>query len=132
MMNKETILIIDDELDVLLVLKKALDAEDYSVITAPSGNEGVAIARSKHPDLIILDRALGDMLGEEVAEILRNDPDTKGIPIVYLSALFSKTDEEEKCHCFNGSAMFAKPYNINELVTTIEKLLRESKCYSTK
>ena len=128
MMSKETILIIDDETDVLLVLKKALDGEGYSVITAPNGNEGIETVRAKLPDLIVLDRALGDMLGEEVAEILSNDPDTKGIPIVYLSALFSKSDEEEKCHCFNGSAMFAKPYNINELVTTIEKLLRESKC----
>jgi DNA-binding response OmpR family regulator len=131
-MDNETILIIDDEMDVLLVLEKALVVEGYTVITAPSGNEGLAVAKSKLPDLIILDRALGDMLGEEVAEELRNDPNTKGIPIVYISALFSKTDEEEKCHCFNGSAMFAKPYDMKELAVTIEKLLRESKCYSDK
>jgi DNA-binding response OmpR family regulator len=129
-MKKDNILIIDDEMDVVLVLKKALDMEEYSVITASSGNEGIATARAKLPDLIILDRALGDMLGEEVAEVLRNDAKTKGIPIVYLSALFSGADEEEKCHTFNGSAMFAKPYNIKELVETIEKLLRESKCCS--
>ena len=131
-MDKEKILIIDDEMDVVLVLKRALAIEEYSVITAPSGNEGITAAKSHQPDLIILDRALGDMLGEEVAEELRQDMKTKCIPIVYLSALFSKTDEEEKLHMFNGSAMFAKPYNIKELVTTIEKLLREYKCYSNE
>ena len=49
-MSKETILIIDDEMDVVLVLEKALVTEDYSIITAASGNEGIAVAKAKLPD----------------------------------------------------------------------------------
>ena len=105
------------------MLEKALAAEEYHVITACSGNEGIASAKLKRPDLIILDRALGDMLGEEVAERLREDPKIKDIPIVFLSALFSKTDEVEKCHSFNGSKMFAKPYDMVELLAGVEKVI---------
>ena len=121
-MNEKTILIIDDEMDLRLVLEKALTAEEYDVITA-SGNEGIASAKLKQPDLIILDRALGDMLGEEVAAKLQSYPKTKDIPIVFLSALFSKTDEVEKCHSFNGKPMFAKPYDMVELLAGGENVI---------
>lgn len=119
------ILIVDDEMDTRLLLEKGLIAEGYSVTTAYNGNKGLALAKSNLPDLIILDRALGDMLGEEVAARLKEDPKTKDISIIFLSALFSKKDEIKRCHTFNDSPMFAKPYDIEELVTTIEELLQK-------
>jgi len=119
------ILIVDDEMDVRLMLEKRLSAEGYSVITAYNGNKGLALAKLNRPDLIILDRALGDMLGEEVAARLKEDPKTKDIPVIFLSALFSKKDEIKRCHTFNDSPMFAKPYDVEELVTTIEELLQK-------
>ena len=119
------ILIVDDEMDVRLMLEKRLSAEGYFVSTAYNGNKGLALAKSNRPDLIILDRALGDMLGEEVAARLKEDPKTKDISIIFLSALFSKKDEIKRCHTFNDSPMFAKPYDTEELVTTIEELLQK-------
>jgi len=119
------ILIVDDEMDTRLLLEKGLIAEGYSVTTAYNGNKGLALAKLNRPDLIILDRALGDMLGEEVAARLKEDPKTKDISIIFLSALFSKKDEIKRCHTFNDSPMFAKPYDIEELVTTIEELLQK-------
>ncbi len=119
------ILIVDDEMDTRLLLEKGLIAEGYSVTTAYNGNKGLALAKSNRPDLIILDRALGDMLGEEVAARLKEDPKTKDIPVVFLSALFTKRDEVEKGHVFGGNKMFAKPYDIEELVMTIEELLQK-------
>ncbi len=122
-MDKKRILIVDDEMDTRLVLEKGLTAEGYSVITAYNGNNALSIARSKYLDLIILDRVLGDMLGEEVAAKLREDPRTKDIPIIFLSALFSKKDEIEMGHVFGDEKMFAKPYDMEKLLTAIEELL---------
>src|SRR4030042_180891 len=114
-MDRKKILIVDDEMDTRLVLEKGLTAEGYSVITAYNGNNALSIAGSEYLDLIILDRVLGDMLGEEVAAKLREDPRTKDIPIIFLSALFSKKDEIEMGHVFGDEKMFAKPYNMEKI-----------------
>lgn len=122
-MPNKKILLIDDEMDVRLLLEKALAAEGYSVASAYNGNNGLALARLEHPDLVILDRVLGDMLGEEVAAKLRADPKTKNIPIIFLSALFTKTDEEGDERIFTDMKTFAKPYEMEKLLTAIEDLL---------
>src|SRR4030042_517037 len=125
-MENKKILIVDNEMDTRLVLEKGLIAEGYSVITAYNGNNALSIARSKYPDLIILDRVLGDMLGEEVAARLREDPKTKDIPIIFLRALFSAKDEVEREHVFDNEKMFTKPYDMKKLLTVIEELLSVS------
>ncbi len=124
-MDKKKILIVDDEMDVRLVLEKSLAAEGYSVITARNGLDALSLAKAECPDLIILDRVLGDMLGEEVDTKLKEDVKTKNIPIIFLSALFSKKEEIEKDHVYGGHVMFAKPYEKQKLITAIRKLLRE-------
>jgi len=124
-MDKKKILLVDDEMDIRLTLEKGLIIKGYSVITADNGNDGVSLARLKHPDLIILDRALGDMLGEETAEILKKDPRTNDIPIIFISALFSKKEEIENYHLFGDHKMFAKPYDMGELVAVIEEIFGE-------
>jgi DNA-binding response OmpR family regulator len=124
--DKKKILIVDDEMDTRLVLEKRLIAQGYSVITAYNGNNALSTVMSKYPDLIILDRILGDMLGEEVAVKLRRDPKTRDIPIIFLSALFSEKDEVERGHVFNNEKMLAKPYDMKKLLTMIEKLLSAS------
>ena len=125
-MDKKKILIVDDEMDTRLVLEKGLAAEGYSVITAYNGNNALSLASLKPPDLIILDSVLGDMSGEEVAARLGENPKTGNIPIIFLSALFSKTDETEKGCAFSGRKMFAKPYDMEKLLTAIEELLLTS------
>lgn len=126
-MDKKKILIVDDEMDVRLMLEKSLASEGYSAITAGNGNDAISLAKAKCPDLIILDRVLGDMLGEEVAAKLKEYPKTKNIPVLFLSALFSKEEEIEKEHVFGGHVMFAKPYDIERLLTAIDKLLQGEK-----
>ena len=123
-MGKKTIMIIDDDMDNRLVLEKRLAAEGYSIITAYNGNNALSIARYKRLDLIILDSVLGDMLGEEVAARLREDAKTNNIPIIFLSALLSKEDEVEKEGVLTDEKVFTKPYDMEKLLTTIEKNLR--------
>lgn len=119
------ILIVDDEQDTLSVLEKSLAAKGYSVITARNGIDALSLAKAECPNLIIPDVALPDMLGGEVAVKLKEDLGTKNIPIIFLSALFSKKEEIEKDHVFGGHVMFAKPYEKQKLITAIRKLLRE-------
>jgi len=124
-MDKKQILIVDDELDVLSVLEKGLAAEGYSVITTSSGNNAIALAKSKRPDLIILDLEMPDMYGGDVARMLKEDPETKNIPIMFLTGMFPKEEEKKGGRLVAGHVLFAKPYDVKELVSAIEELLRE-------
>jgi len=73
---------------------------------------------------------LGDMSGEELASKLRETPKTANIPIIFLSVLFSKTEEIEKEDFFRNYVVFTKPYNIKELLTAIESLCEKEKMLS--
>ena len=130
--GKKKILVVDDEKDVLLVLQRRLAAEGYSVITAENGRDAIISAASEHPDLVILDVALPDMLGGEVAAKLKEGIENKNIPIIFLSAMFSKTEESRKGHVVGSSMMFAKPYDMEELLTAIKKILGGKREYQLK
>lgn len=122
-MDKNKILIVDDEPDALFILQKELTARGYSVVTANNGKDAITLARSKHPDLIILDVAMPDMDGGQVAEKLQEGLSTKDIPIIFLTALFPKRKEEEQGHVVAGHVFIAKPYDIEELVAQMKKLI---------
>jgi DNA-binding response OmpR family regulator len=122
-MDKKKILIVDDEPDALFILEKELAARGYFVVTAHNGNNAITLARSKHPDLIILDVAMPDMCGGEVAEKLQESLLTKDIPIIFLTALYPKRKEEEQGRVLAGHVFIAKPYDIEELLIQIEKLI---------
>ena len=124
-MNRKNILIVDDEQDVLLVLEKGLTAEGYSVITASSGNDAISLAKSRHPDLIILDVLMPDMEGPEVKRKLKEDPETKDIPLIFLTGIFPKREDDQEGRIVAGYVLFEKPYDILELMFAIEQLLRE-------
>jgi DNA-binding response OmpR family regulator len=130
--GKRKILVVDDEKDGLLVLERTLAAERYSVITAENGRDAIIAAASEHPDLVILDVALPDMLGGEVAAKLKESIENKNIPIIFLSAMFSKTEESRKGHVVGSSMMFAKPYDRQELLTAIKKILGGKTEYQLK
>ncbi|MGB8227181.1 MAG: response regulator [Sedimentisphaerales bacterium] len=120
------ILIVDDEKDVLLMLTKRLVAEGYTVITADNGRDAITLAESRSPDIIILDVMMPDMDGGEVAGKLRDNPKTKNIPVMFLTAMISKTEEHQKNHVIAGNITFAKPIDTVELLSYIEKILSNS------
>jgi CheY-like chemotaxis protein len=124
-MNRKNILIVDDEQDVLLVLEKGLIAEGYSVITASNGNDAIGLAKSRRPDLIILDVLMQDVDGPEVKRKLKEDPETKDIPLIFLTGMFPKREDDQDGRIVAGHVLFEKPYDILELVFAIEQLLRE-------
>jgi len=117
------ILIVDDEKDVLLMLEKRLTAEGYSVITTTKSTNAIALAKSQHPDLIILDVVMPGMDGGEVAAKLREHPLTRSIPVIFLTALLSKTEEYQENRMIGSNITFAKPFDTEELLARINGLL---------
>ncbi len=122
-MEKKKILIIDDEEEVLSLLEKRLSWAGYLVIKADNGIEALAFAKSQNPDLIILDIMLPGMGGEEVGQRLKENPDTKHIPIIFLTCLVSK-DEQKTIDSNAGHTIIAKPYDAEELLSEIKKHLK--------
>ncbi len=123
MADKKKILIVDDERDVLSMLEKRLTAEKYSVTKADKGKDALVLAKSEHPDLIILDLEMPDMYGGDITRMLKEDPETKDIPVMFLTGMFPKEEEEKGGNVVAGHVLFTKPYDAKELVTTIRKLL---------
>ena len=123
--EKNRILVVDDEEDVLLVLKEGLEEDGYYVTAVNNGHEALALAKSEHPDIIILDLEMPDMYGGDIARILKEDPDTKDIPVMFLTGMFLKEEDKEGGRLIGGYLLFAKPYDIKELIATIKKLMGE-------
>jgi two-component system phosphate regulon response regulator PhoB len=91
-MANQKVLVVDDEEDILELLKFNLSREGYQVPCAASGEQAFRLVRSESPDLIVLDLMLPGIDGLEVTRCLKNDPDTKNIPIVMLTAKGEEAD----------------------------------------
>lgn len=124
-MEKKKILIVDDEPDVLKLLGERLTKAGYDIIKASSGKEAIELAGKKKPNLVILDIAMPGMDGSETATILRNDPDTKNIPILFLTCLFTKQEEKVCGHLLGQNFFIAKPYDVAELLQEIGKRINQ-------
>ena len=91
-MTNKTILVIDDDIDLVEIIRVTLENEGYKVIDAQSGDRGKAMARENDPDLILLDVMMGKVdEGFQVAYELRGDEATRGIPILMLTAVVDQT-----------------------------------------
>jgi two-component system sensor histidine kinase/response regulator len=121
-MSGKEILIVEDEIITQNMLKTALANAGYVPIVAASGAEAIQLAKERVPSLIVLDIMLPDIDGGEVASLLKKDPKTKAIPIIFLSALISEADE--KVAAKNDVASFlSKPFNREKLLNEIKKYL---------
>lgn len=116
------ILLIDDEPQILRALKTILSAGRFKVISAVTGEQGIALAASQSPDIIILDLTLPDMDGIHVTEQIREWSST---PIIVLSV---RDSERDKVAALDKGAddYLTKPFNIEELLARIRVALRHS------
>ena len=121
-MADKKILLVDDEIDILAILGKQLEEEGYEVFTAKNGNDALQIALAKEPDIAILDLALPDMDGSEIAEKLKANEETKHMPVIFLTALRSKEEEHDSGMTIAGHTVLAKPYDLAEIIERVEVL----------
>ncbi len=116
------ILIVDDEKDMVSVLLQRLKAYGYEAASAGDGEEALRKIRKESFDLIILDILMPVISGTELGQILKNDPKTKNIPVIFLTALGVK--EKDTGYSIAGSdIVFAKPFDSKELLDKIDELL---------
>jgi len=122
-MPRENILVVDDEEDILELLRYNLMREGYRVSCTSSGEETLRHVRSEPPDLIVLDLMLPGMGGLEVTRQLKNDPATKEIPIVILTAKGEEADMVAGLE-LGAEDYITKPFSPRVLVARIRVVLR--------
>ena len=117
-MPKE-ILIIDDEADMILLLKIELETEGYSINLAHNGKDGISLIKKKKPDLVLLDVMMPEMDGYQTLASIKEDPDIKDIPVIMLTA---KGLEEgiQKALDLGGDDYVSKPFHPGLLIKKIE------------
>ena len=122
-MPKETILIVDDEEDIVELIKYKLKKEGYSVLTAMTGEQAIKIARKNFPDLIVLDLMLPGMDGLEVTDYLKNNELTRDIPIVMVTAKGDEADIVTGLE-LGASDYISKPFSPKVMIARIRAVLR--------
>ena len=122
-MSKANILVIDDESDLVELLKYNLAKEGYNVEFSFNGFDGIKIAEVVKPDIIILDLMLPDINGYEVCKRIKQNADLSKIPVIFLSA---KQEEVDKILGFESGAedYIIKPFSINELLARVRIILK--------
>jgi two-component system phosphate regulon response regulator PhoB len=125
-MAKETILVVDDEEDILELIKYNLNHEGYVILTAKTGEEAIQIATRSQPDLIVLDLMLPGIDGLEVTRYLRSQASTHDLPIVMLTAKGEESDIVAGLE-LGANDYIAKPFSPKVLIARIRAILRRRK-----
>ncbi len=122
-MTSKSILIIDDEEDILDFLGYTLKNEGFEVLTAQNGQEGLKLAKVKQPDIILLDLMMPVMDGIETCQLLREDLSLKNVLIVFLT---SRAEDYTQVACLEAGAddFITKPIRPRLLVAKLSSLLR--------
>lgn len=121
-MGKPRVLIIEDEPHIVLSLEFLLQREGYEIATAAEGEEGLALARSFKPDVVLLDIMMPGRSGYEVCRAIKADPELASIPVIMLTA---KAQEVERVKGLElgAAAYLAKPFGNAEVLEAVRAAL---------
>lgn len=114
----KTILLIEDNIDILENLSEYLELQGYKTLTADNGKKGIQLAHEFTPDLIICDVLMYDMNGHEVLLLLKNAPQTRHIPFIFSTSLSESIDREETLK-LGADDYIVKPYHLETLLAMI-------------
>ena len=121
-MDKKKILIIDDDKVVLESLRRLLELHSYEALAVQEAGEAFSKAKSFNPDVILLDLLMPSLGGLEICEMLNSDKETRGIPIIVVSALDKEADIK-KAYRLGVVGYITKPYDLNKLLQEINKAI---------
>lgn len=129
-MANEKILIVEDSDTKRAIYKDMLEGENYAIVEACDGEEGVKKAKIESPDLIIADLAMPKMDGFRMIEIIKKDDSTKYIPVICISATYKDIVSKLKALSEAGAEeYFYMPENIEDLLIKVKVMLRVRKLY---
>lgn len=117
------ILVVDDEPDILRFVERILEARGHSVVTAADGAQGLQLAGSERPDVIVLDLNLPHMDGHEVCRKLKSDEATSHIPIVVMTAAYVSVDDADHGTGLGADEYVVKPFLREVLIHNVERLI---------
>lgn len=124
-MPKGTVLVVDDDRVIVSLLQLNFEIEGYDVLTATGGEAGLAQARQGRPDIIVLDVMMPGIDGLEVARRLRTEDETRGIPIILLSAKAQNSDIQAGLAV--ADEYMTKPFEPAELLERVSTLIARSR-----
>jgi len=119
------ILVVDDEPDVLLIVKTGMQAEGYDVVTASNGLDALAMVKEEKPDVVILDVMMPLMDGFEVLAKLKEDDATAAVPVIMLTGL-SERSKIQKALISGIHFYVVKPFEFEELIQKVRTVLNAS------
>jgi len=121
--NKKLILCIEDEEEMIDLIRLILTRRGFDVRGANGGKEGLEIIRTEHPDLILLDLMMPDMDGWEVYQQMKADDATKNIPVIVVTAKAQSIDKVLGLHIAKVDDYIAKPFSPQELLNSVDNVL---------
>ena len=126
--KRKRVLVVEDDRLSLTVLRQLLTVQGYEILQSSEGWDGINRARNEQPDLIVMDIKLPDISGLDATLLLKQDDQTKAIPIISVTACLTPEDKANalKSGC---SAYIAKPVKVDELLRTVELFLPSSSPY---
>jgi adenylate cyclase len=124
--DRAKILLVDDEPDIVDTIQCRLEANNFDVVTASNGQEGLDKANGEKPDLILLDTNMPVMNGHEMLEHLKKRPDLKGIPVIMCTALCEAHDIAA-ASAYGIADYVTKPFDYTDLIEKITGALDKSK-----
>ena len=121
-MYQAKILVVDDEVYILHILDFILGAENYDVVTATNGEQALQKVREEKPDLVILDIMMPRLDGYETCRMIKNDPATKNIPVILLTAKGREVDQKLGREVGANDYM-TKPFSPSKLIERVQAIL---------
>jgi two-component system response regulator VicR len=118
---------IEDETEMIDLVKLILSRKQFNVLGAGGGREGLDLVRKALPDVVLLDLMMPDMDGWEVYQQLKADETTKSIPVIVVTAKAQNIDKVLGLHIAKVDDYIAKPFSPSELVESLEKVLEGRK-----
>jgi putative two-component system response regulator len=120
--DKKTVLLVDDSATNNLLLQVVFEQNDFAVEVVFSGKDALKALKRKHIDIVLLDLMMPQMSGFEVLTAIKENPDTKNIPVLIVSA-DSERDDEEKAIQLGAEYYFEKPLQLNAIVEKVKSIL---------
>jgi DNA-binding NarL/FixJ family response regulator len=123
--NQKKLLLIDDDPNLILLVKDYLEFRGYDVITAENGREALEVLESSTPDMIICDVMMPEMDGYSLVSAIRSEPKTSWIPVLFLSAKGQSQDRVKGLN-IGADVYMVKPFEPEELVAQVESSLKQA------